>query len=302
MNITTLKIVSGYLLICLLWGSTWLAIRFGLDSLTPFFSAGVRFALASAFVYGLAKIRKLKIQTDPISMKLYFLLGIFSFVIPFGLVYWSEQYIPSGLASVLFAIFPFSVIIFSKLMIREQPVSGNQIIGAILGFAGILVIFSDDIVVDIGLYFWGMLAVVLSASIQGFIAVTIKKQGRHLHPLTMNFVPLLIAGVVMIAAGWSFEDTAGWRFDSNAILSISYLAFFGTVITFTTYYWLMQQINVVILSLTAFITPIIAVLLGFLVIGEKLSLNDLLGGLFVLSGILSANLKGLLKYYKSKGK
>ncbi len=121
------KIGSGYILICLIWGSTWLAIKIGLESLTPIISSGIRFFLASALVFTLMKLKKIHLQTDLLSLKLYIVLTFFSFVIPFGLVYWAEQFIPSGLASILFAVMPFMVIIFSRISLPQYKISSNQI-------------------------------------------------------------------------------------------------------------------------------------------------------------------------------
>ncbi|MFZ1289775.1 MAG: EamA family transporter, partial [Melioribacteraceae bacterium] len=109
----SLKIVLGYISICLIWGSTWLAIRLGLDSLTPLISAGLRFLLASILIFSIVYIKKIELHLDSKSIKIYIFLAFFSFAIPFGLVYWAEQFVPSGLTSVMFGIFPFSVFIFS---------------------------------------------------------------------------------------------------------------------------------------------------------------------------------------------
>ena len=295
-----LKITSGYILICLLWGSTWLAIRIGLDSLTPVLAAGFRFLAAGIFIFTMMKIKNVSLQTDSLSVKLYFVMGFLSFVIPFGLVYWAEQFIASGLTSVLFAVFPFLVILFSRLAIPTETIGVYKIIGTVLGFTGIFAIFSDDLSFNISQDFWAMLAVVISATMQAGIAVTMKKFGGHLNPLSMNLIPVLIAGIVMIPLGFIFEDTARVVIDGKAVFSVLYLAFFGTLLTFTTYYWLLKRINVVILALSSFITPIVAVILGWLVLDESLSLRDLAGTGLVLIGILFANFKGLLNYYSQR--
>lgn len=293
-----LKIALGYILICLLWGSTWLVIRLGLESLTPFLSAGLRFFIASIFIFGLMRVKGVKVQTDPMAVKLYLIMGFFSFVIPFGLVYWAEQFIASGLTSILFAVFPFLVIIFSRVAIPSETIGPYKIIGVILGFSGIVVIFSENIAIDLSDDFFGMLAVLLSALMQAGIAVIMKKYGKFLNPLSMNLFPVFIAGVTLIPLGLLVEDLSNLKFDGNAIFSVTYLAFFGTLITFTTYYWLLKRMNVVLLSLSAFITPIIAVILGFLVLDEKFTDRDIIGSSLVLIGILFANFKGLINYYR----
>lgn len=298
----SIKIVLGYIVITLLWGSTWLAIRVGLDSLTPMFAVGVRFFLASIFVYLVMKISKVKLQTDSLSIKLYLFLAFFSFIIPFSLVYWAEQFVPSGLTSVIFAVFPFFVILFSWLLLPDGSIGIYKSIGVLAGFFGIAIIFWDDISFDLSEYSLGMIAILLSATIQGLVAVIMKKHGGKLNPLSMNFIPLLVTGIVLIPIGLLFENRESLVFDSKAVYSILYLAFFGTVVTFTTYFWLLQRMNVVILSLSSFLTPIIALILGVVFLSERFTANHILGSSLVLIGILFANFRGLVKYYKDREK
>lgn len=296
------KIAAGYVLICLIWGSTWLAIRLGLGSLTPLISAGLRFLLASIFVLLFMKMKKIGLQTDPLSIKLYLILCFFSFVIPFGLVYWAEQFIPSGLASIVFAVMPFFVILYSWIALKQERITFNQLFGSILGFSGIVVIFSENLSLNLSQQLLGIIAVLISSSMQAGIGVTIKKYGQNLNPLSMNFIPLLFAGVVLIIISLLFENSSGWIFDFKAFASIIFLAFFGTVVTFTTYYWLLKRMNVVLLSLSSFITPITAVILGWLILEENFSLQTLAGSALVLIGILFANFRGLKNYYLTKKK
>ena len=294
MKTAGLKIALVYALLCFIWGSTWLAIRIGLESMPPIFSAGLRFSLATIFIFILMQIRSIKLQTDKISIRLYLIMGFFSFVIPFGLVYWAEQFIPSGMASVLFAVYPFFVLIFSYLSISKESIDIYKISGVVLGFAGIFTIFSDSFGGDITDYLLGMFAVVISGTMQAGIAVLIKKYGHHLNSLSMNFIPMLIAGISMLIVGLMFEDLTNFSLKLNAALSIIYLGFFGSVVTFTSYYWLLKKINIVILSLTAFITPIVALILGFLVYNEQLSTRHFIGSSLVLIGLLGANLGNLI--------
>lgn len=275
-----------------------MAIRFGLESLTPMFSAGLRFCLAAIIIFALMRIKNIPLQTDKISLRLYVLMGFFSFVIPFGLVYWAQQFVPSGMAAVLFAVYPFWVVIFSFLRMPTESIGFYKIFGTILGFVGIVIIFSDSFEGDFSNYLIGMFAVVLSGIMQAWIAVSIKKFGSHLNSLSMNFVPMVIAGISMVVIAFFAEDLSGIRFDDHAILSILYLAFFGSVITFTTFYWLIKRINLVILSLIAFITPIVALILGYFIYSEVLSTRHFIGAAMVLTGVFWANLGNLLKLRK----
>ncbi len=297
----SIKIIIAYILISLIWSSTWLVIKAGLESLTPMFSVGVRFLVASVLILLLVKYRGIKIQTDKLAMKLYILMGFFSFGIPFGLVYWAEQFVPSGLTAVLFAVYPFFILLFSYFALRGESIGYYKVLGIFLGFSGIVIIFSDSFGSDITSYLIGMFAVVISSGMQAAIAVLIKKRGHHLNPLSMNLFPMMIAGIFLLIFSFITEDINELKFDVKAILSVLYLAVFGSVIAFTTYYWLLKRMNVVILSLVAFITPVLALFLGWIVYDEQLSARHFWGSLLVLTGILWANL-GNTTWLKNKRK
>jgi drug/metabolite transporter (DMT)-like permease len=288
-----------YTVLCFIWGSTWIVIRLGLESLTPIFSAGLRFTVASVFIFFLMRARKISFQTDRLSIHLYLLMGFLSFVLSYGLVYWAEQFVPSGMAAVLFAVYPFWIVIFSFIRIPGEQIGFYKLFGTVLGFAGIVIIFSDSFSGDITKYFIGMLAVVLSGTVQAWVAVTVKKIGGHLNPLSMNFIPMLIAGLSMIIISIFAENLSTIRIDTSAIVSILYLAFFGSVVTFTSFYWLIKRINIVILSLVAFITPIVALILGYFFYNEELSVRHFIGTALVLTGVLWANLESLFKLRKN---
>jgi len=289
------KIILVFSLICLIWGSTWLAIRIGLESLTPLYSSGFRFILAGLLIFSWMRFKKLKLQTDRISIRFYLAMGLFTFIIPFALIYWAEQFVPSGLAAVLFAVYPFFITLFSYYLIRSETSGIAKLIGIVFGFAGILVIFYNDLSRDISSYLLGMGGIVLGGILQACIAVLIKKYGQHLNPLTMNLVPMIIAGVSLFILGFFLEDSTSLNFNTEAVLSIIYLALFGSIVTFTSYFWLLKRVNIILLSLTSFITPIVALILGWLVYNEHLTSNHFWGSVMVLAGLLWANLGGILR-------
>jgi drug/metabolite transporter (DMT)-like permease len=173
-------------------------------------------------------------------------------------------------------------------------------LGSVIAFLGITIIFWNDFSFDFSLYSIGIIAILISSGIQGFVSVIIKKHGNHLHPLSINFLPLLLSGIILIPFGYFFEDQTNFVIDSKGIYSILYLAVLSNVISFTVYYWLMKKISVVILSLSSFITPVIALILGVIILNEKITIYHIVGSSLVLIGIIFANFKGLIKYYKEK--
>lgn len=295
-----LKISTGYIICCFIWGSTWLAIRLGLDSFEPFISAGLRFSLAAIFIFILIRYKKIKIKLNSETIKFYTIMGFFSLAVPFALVYWGEQHISSGLTSIVFAVFPFFVLIFSKIFIKGQTIYASQIVGILIGFSGIILIFSDSLKFELSNSVLGIAAVLLSSAIQGAISVYVKIKGEQYHPLGMNLFPLIIAGLSMLIAAFIFESPSTWKFNFAGIGSIVYLALFGTVVAFSVYYWLIKRINVILLSLITLITPIIAVMLGVIFLGEELSRQAIAGSILVLIGVVSNNLYSIKKYIFEK--
>lgn len=258
-------------MICFFWGSSWLVIKLSLNYVPPFLNLGTRFLISAIAIYFVMLYTKTKLDLSKNSIIIYIFLGLFSYGIPFSLVYWAEQTIPSSLASILFGMYPLFVAALSSFVIKEESLSLNRIIGILTSFIGLVFIFKNGLKIELDRHFFGMIAVITSALMQASIAVLIKKKGGHLNPLSMNFIPTLIASVILIFIGLIKEGLSSFQFSIEPILMILYLAIFVTVFNFTAYYWLLKKISVVILSLTSFITPVIAVFIGVLIGGEKLS-------------------------------
>ncbi|HTR82211.1 MAG TPA: EamA family transporter [Bacteroidota bacterium] len=289
------RIYFSYALICLIWGSTWLAIKIGLESLTPLIAAGCRFLVGSTVLFGVILFRKVAIPFGRAERSFYCIVSLTSFSVPYALVYWGEQYIPSGLTSIIFATYPFAVAFFSFLFIPSERPTAWKAAGIILGFIGIVAIFSNDIHASDPNAVWGMAAVLTSALLQGFSVIFVKKKGHTIHPFALTFVPMLMAAVMLLAGGALFEDFSTAEFSLRAVFSILYLGIFGSVVTFVSYFWLLKRIEAVLLSLSSFVTPIIAVILGALFLGEELSQRTFAGATLVLGGIAVANYAELRK-------
>jgi drug/metabolite transporter (DMT)-like permease len=289
------KLFFGYFIICTVWGSTWLAMKFSLEHYPPFFATSVRFFIATAALYALIKLRGGKIKFEKENAHIFWKLTLFSYSLPFAMVFYAEQTVSSGLGAVLFATFPFFGIIFSRVMLKQKT-DFFQILGVALGFTGIVLIFAQDLTSQNFSALTGILLILLSSAIQAYISVYLKKHGKNVSVLQMNFYPFLVSGGIVLIFSLLFETLPNDLLNPEGLAAITYLAVFGSVLTFSTYYWLMKRMNVVILSLSSFITPIIAVYLGWLILNESFSENVYLASALVLLGVLLANFKGLYKY------
>jgi len=284
-----LRIAIGFLVVSTVWGSTWLAIKIGVETIPPFLAAGVRFVIAVCILYAIVRARNLPIDRTREALQVYGAVGLLTFGVPFALVYWAEQFIPSALASILFAVFPFWVAIFSHLLLSAEPIDKYKGAGIFFGFAGIVVIFWGDIASASSSAAYGMGAIVLSTVLQAYALVFTKRFGQTINPFVLNLIGMSIGAACLISLSFATEHWEGIRWNMTAVWSILYLAVFGSVIAFVTYYWLLKRTEAVYLSLTTFINPIVATLLGAVVLGETLGVSVLMGAGLVLAGILIAN-------------
>jgi len=293
------RILLGFSIISLIWGSTWLAIKIGLDSVPPFYGVAIRFSLAAIVLLMLVRVRGEKFLFDRTSLLLYLNLGVLSFSLPYALVYWGEQYIASGLASILFAAYPFVVAIGSHFFLPEERLNFHKSIGILLGFVGVIVIFWSDIQLGTA-NSAGMGAILLSTVMQGTSLVVVKRKHKNLSATALTCGGMIIGVLIMYGLAFLFESFSSIRFDAKGIGSIVYLGTFGTVVTFVIYYWLVRKIEAVYLSLVSLVTPILAVILGALFLGEVLSSRVFIGATLVLFGILIANGKDAMSAVRSQ--
>ena len=289
MNSDRFRVWVGFFIICIVWGSTWLAIKIGLSSVPPFLAAGLRFAVASTILFVIVRVRKISVPVDANAKKLYVVLALLTYTIPFGMVYWGQQYIPSGLSSILFAAYPFWVAVFSQALLVGERLNLPKVSGILCGFVGLLIIFAGDIHLTEVNGLLGMAAVLLSTILQGLALVLIKKYGQPVSPFAMNLVGMFWGAIGLLGISLLTEGYRNVAWNGAAVGSILYLAVFGSVLAFVSYHWLLKRIEAVYLSLVSFINPIVAVVLGAIILDETLTSAVFLGGSFVLSGILIAN-------------
>lgn len=283
------RIKIGLVLISLIWGSTWLAIKIGLDSVPPISGIVIRFLVALIVLYGVIRWRGLAIPRDRPTWNLFISIGVLSFSVPFAMIYWAAQFIPTGLMSILFAVYPFVIAILSHLFLPSERVTAFKIGGIVLGFGGILLIFSQGLHWEDQFVLMGMIAVLFSTILQGISLILIKKYGEEINPLMMNFGGMLVGAIVLFLGAWVFERGIPIVMDAKAIGSILYLGTFGSVVTFAVYFWLLKRVEILYLSLISFVTPIVAVVLGSIFLDEVLGSNTFIGAGLVLGGLLLAN-------------
>lgn len=275
-----------FILLTLVWGTTWAAIRIGLDGVPPFTGVALRFAIASVILLVLAKAMKIRLGAEPHEKTLWLLNGALFFSVSYGVVYWSEQYVPSGLTSILFATFPLLVTLFAHLLLPGEPLRIRAGFGAIVAFAGVVVIFSEDLAMLGGPQTEIAAAVfMLSPIVSALSSVSVKKWGAGIHPISLAAMPMVIATGVMTVLALLFERHRPIVWTTASIGSLAYLAVFGSALTFTLYYWLLRHVRASHVALIAYATPVIAVVTGVLFLDEPLTSRIVLGGALVIAGV-----------------
>jgi drug/metabolite transporter (DMT)-like permease len=278
---------SLFIILCIVWGSTWTAIKLGLQDAPPIWSSGMRITLAG---FILLAYNYLKGNSYPAGWREKWRvawLGILMYGLSYFLVYWAVQYISSALASILFASFPFFIIIYVPIFIKDEKNTLKSIIGVITGFIGIIIIFAGPISLDSNTLTGAALVIIATAS-SAYCTVHIKAFLRDQPIFPMMAMQMTIGGVLTLIVAALTEDLARFNVTALSVGSIVYLATFGSVLTFGGYYWLLTRINTLKLSLIAFITPIIAILLGYMILDEVLTVQDGIGSALVLAGVLLA--------------
>lgn len=275
-----------FALLSLIWGSTWLAIKIGLEGAPPFLGASLRFVIAAAVLVILSIALRAPWPRGRLEWSVVVFIGIVMFVLDYGLIYWAEANgVESALAAVLFATMPFQTALMAHAMVRQERLSARGIVGISIGFGGIVLVFSGElggVGVEKAL---PMLAVIVSAACASAASVAVKRWGRKASPYTWNAAAMAIGATGLAALSLGAREplvVPGWP---EGILSILYLAIFGTVIAFVGYLRLLKTIPVTTMSFIAFITPIVALLLGVGLASETLEPIAGVGAAVTLGGI-----------------
>jgi drug/metabolite transporter (DMT)-like permease len=277
---------AAFVALCLIWSSTWLAIKFGLRDLPPVSFVAIRFIIAVAVLLAISIGRVPLLPKGRGDFKLLAWTGVLMFCMNYALLFWAELYVSSGLSAVLQATIPIFGMVFAHYIIPSEPLRGPRIAGALVALGGVAVICSR--LLDFGglLAFWGGVAIVFGAASAAYSNVVLKARAIRLAPamiaawqMIFGLVPLIVAGFILDGNPLRFHWTG------RAIACLLYLAIPGSALAFLLLYWLMPRMSVTNLQTISFITPPGAVLFGWLLGGESFSLWSLMGGALILVGV-----------------
>jgi drug/metabolite transporter (DMT)-like permease len=276
-----------YVLLCLIWGSTWLVIKVGYGGLGPFNVAAVRFLLAGAVLMPIVPLMRARWPSGRGEWLLVTWVGLILFAADYGLIYWGEQFLDSGLTSILFALLPLVTIAFAHYYVPGDRITARKFTGSLLAFAGIVALFGDRVRLDPN-ELGPMLAILASTVCAAAAGVATKRHGTELHPAALNAPAMLIGAAALAVVSLVAGDGLEIPRDASTWAAIGYLAIAGSVITFLGYFTLLKTWSITSLSFISVFTPAIALLLGFVFLDERPTLTNGVGALLILGGVALA--------------
>src|SRR6266700_3910306 len=276
----------AWLTLCVVWSSTWLAIKVGLRDLPPISFVAIRFLIA---IVALSAVSVGRVRLLPLHRADYVVLavtGVLMFGVNYTLLFWAELHVSSGLAAVLQASIPIFGMTFAQWMLPDEPLRLPKLAGAIIALGGVTVICARLLGFNGPLAFWGGVGVVVGAASAAFANVLVKARSMQLAPamlaawqMIFGTAPLLLLGLAVDGNPVCFHWTV------SSVFCLLYMALVGSALTFLLLYWLLPRLPVAQLQSISLITPPGAVMLGWLLGGETFPPSSLLGAGLVLAGV-----------------
>ena len=279
------KTIGALGIVYVVWGSTYLAIRYAIEGFPPLLSAGLRFAAAALLMLGYLAVRRpAALRASRAQFTTAAVSGILLLAGGNGMVTVAEQRVDSGLAALLIACVPLWIVIL-RLLLRDRPGPATAL-GVLIGLAGVALIFLPGGSGGTDPGYAGLTVLAALSWAVGSLLVTIRPVPAD--PLTLTAVEMAAGSVVLLVAaaargefGWFAPGDA----PGSAWFALCYLIVFGSLIAFTAYIWLLAHAPVSIVATYAYVNPAVAVLLGALIAGERLTGSALVGGLVILAAV-----------------
>lgn len=292
------KAYLAWFSICIIWGTTYLAIRIGVEDLPPVLFAGLRWLIAGPVLLIILKMRGMKFPTMrelwPLTIISFALLGLGN-----GFVVFAEQWVPSGLTALLITTVPFWIVGIEAIVTRGRNVNPKILAGLALGISGVVLIFWGDLENLVNPTYLGGIAG-LTIGVLGWSAGSVysKYKKINVNPLMGAAVQMSIAGILMTAFGISIGELNGFAFTNDGLFAFLYLIIIGSFVGYTSYIYALAHLPVSFVSTYAYVNPVIALFLGWLVLDEKITTVITLGAVIILAGVAMVKYGNVMKSTK----
>ncbi len=251
----------------------------------PLTGVALRFSIAGVVLLALLPVFRVRLGATRREWLVWGSNALFTFCIAYSILYWAEQWVPSGLAAVLFATFPLLVALLAHFVLPGERLTWASGIGVVIGFAGVAVIYSEDFSTLLGPQVAFATTVMLLCPVSAAIgSVLVKKWGSGIHPLSTAAVPMLLTGAILGPIAWWTESDRTVTFNGPSTLALFYLALVGSALPFTLYFWLLKRLPATRMSLINYAVPVVAVMVGSVALDEPVTLRVILGTALVIAG------------------
>lgn len=278
--------VFAWVAVCLLWGTTYLGIRIALETIPPMLMGGLRWTIAGALLLGVMALRGDDMpgpkQWPSLSNLGFLLIGLGN-----GGVVWAERTLPSGLTAVLVAVTPFWMVGVERLAGGPvEPLTAPRVTGLLVGFAGIVLLVWPELEFGPGTAFLAGVAATQIASVGWAIGSSYSRRRRPSeNVLAVAAFQMFFGGVFMLAAGLALGEWSHLAFSVRSGSALVYLLLFGAIGGFSCYAYALKHLPLTFVSLYAYVNPVIAMVLGTLVLGEPMNARIVVAGVVVLGGM-----------------
>jgi drug/metabolite transporter (DMT)-like permease len=287
---------AAFATVCVVWGTTYLGIAIALETVPPLLLTGSRFVIAGLVMLGIAKIRGQRIPVDFRTLANLALIGFLLVAVGNLAVVWAELWVPSGLAALLVATAPFWMAIIERFRRSGERVSLQSGIGMALGFAGVVLLVSPGISGKWSINFLlGALAIQVGGICWQLGSAHGKYNLAHVPPMASAALQMLFGGTIVTIAGFAIGEASRFSLTPRTFAALAYLTIFGSIIAYSAYVFALANLRTTVTSLYAYVNPVVAVFLGWLVLSEPLTGKAIMAMIVILAGVALVQTAGWKK-------
>jgi len=276
--------------VCIIWGTTYLALRVGVTQFPPFLFSGIRFLLAGPLLLALLFVLgKFQMPTRTVILQ-QAVSGLLLCTFGVGIVGWSEMYVSSGLAAIICSVMPIWVMLINFAIASDDTPAFPVVLGLVIGLAGIVLIFGEHVgdFSNPG-YTFGIITTFLGNICWAIGTVWVKRRTESTDPFLAAGLQMFFGGLFLLPMSLIFDNYQAIHFNGDILFALGYLVLFGSVAAYASYSYAIKNLPMTLVSLYAYINPIVAVVLGALLLHEKLNFRIGIGILITLAGIYVVN-------------
>jgi drug/metabolite transporter (DMT)-like permease len=281
----TARILVAFGVVYLVWGSTYLAIRVGVQALPPALFAGIRFLLAAVLMLAYAFARGARLPAAARDWRNIAVTAVLMLVGGNGLVTWAEQWIESNQAALLVATSALWLAWMGTWGGQGEGLGTRTVLGLLLGFLGVAVLVGSGLSLELGPTA-AYVALLLAPVCWAAGSVWSRRAPVGCPPVMTAALQMAVAGVVLTVIGFGAGESARWTWDPQALMALAYLVVFGSCLAYGCYFWLVHEVSPARLGTYAYVNPAVAVVLGWWLLGERLNTTQMAGTLIILLGVI----------------